>query len=185
MLALISDVIDISKIEAGRVDSYIEQVSIKEVVDEAIDTIRLQADARGLKITVQATSWPVVQTDQRRLLQCLQNFLSNAVKYSEQGEITVAVNESKENIELSVCDTGIGIAEQDIPKLFQAFERLDSHLRVVAGGTGLGLYLTKKIATQLLQGQVVVKSRPGEGSTFILSIPAKPLFSEDGKQEQY
>lgn len=171
LLALISDVIDISKIEAERVDSYIEEVSIKEVVDEAIDNIRLQADAKGLKIMVKAASWPVVQTDQRRLLQCLQNLLSNAVKYSEQGEITLAVNESEEKIELSVSDTGIGIAEQDIPKLFQAFERLDSHLRVLAGGAGLGLYLTKKIATQLLKGKVIVKSKPGKGSTFILSIP--------------
>jgi signal transduction histidine kinase len=74
-------------------------------------------------------------------------------------------------VEVSVCDTGIGIAEKDLPRLFDAFERLDTHLRVKAGGTGLGLYLTKKLASDILHGGVSVQSRPGQGSTFTLKIP--------------
>ncbi len=74
-------------------------------------------------------------------------------------------------MEISVTDTGIGIAEKEMPKLFEAFERLDTHLRVKAGGTGLGLYLTKKLAKDILQGSVSVQSREGQGSTFTLRVP--------------
>jgi len=83
-----------------------------------------------------------------------------------------------EEIEIAVSDTGIGIAEEDMPKVFEAFERLDSHLRVPAGGAGLGLHLTRKIATDLLRGSVAVHSELGKGSTFTLRIP-KHLKRDD------
>ena len=136
-----------------------------------MDEICNQAQAKGIVLGVKANSWPLLHTDRRRLLQCLVNLLSNAVKFTEQGKVTMLVNEHDRVVDIAVRDTGIGIAEDDLPKLFEAFERLESHLRVKAGGTGLGLYLTKKLTTELLHGEVDVESRLGEGSTFRLTIP--------------
>ena len=105
-----------------------------------------------------------LNTDRKRLLQCLLNFLSNAVKYTESGTITVAARETDGEVMISVSDTGIGIAEEDLPKVFEAFERLETHLRVKAGGTGLGLYLTRKIAREILarRGLFREQGRTGE-----------------------
>jgi len=175
LLGLISDVIDISKIEAGRIDAYPEQVSLKEVVEDAVESIRPLADAKGLKLEVSIDdpedSWPEMTTDRKRLMQCLLNYLSNAVKFTEQGMVTLTVSVNGDRVEISVTDTGIGISEKDLPRLFEAFERLDTHLRIKAGGTGLGLYLTKKIAYEILHGSVSVESRINEGSTFRLEFP--------------
>ncbi|MCG7919259.1 MAG: HAMP domain-containing histidine kinase, partial [Candidatus Thiodiazotropha taylori] len=170
---LITDVIDISKIEAGRIEVYVENANTKDIVDEITDSIRKEAAAKGLSLSIRADSWPTVETDQLRLKQCLLNLLSNAVKYTEKGEIAFTVTEDTTSIAFEVRDTGIGISEQDIPKLFKAFERLESHLRIHAGGTGLGLYLTKKIATELLHGKIEVESHLNQGSMFRLTIPIK------------
>ncbi|MBW9256654.1 MAG: PAS domain S-box protein [Candidatus Thiodiazotropha sp. (ex. Lucinisca nassula)] len=170
---LITDVIDISKIEAGRIEVYVENVNTKEIVDEVTDSIRKEAAAKGLSLNIWANSWPTVETDQLRLKQCLLNLLSNAIKYTEKGEIAFTVIEETTSIAFEVRDTGIGISELDIPKLFKAFERLESHLRIHAGGTGLGLYLTKKIATELLHGKIEVESHLNQGSMFRLTIPIK------------
>jgi two-component system sensor histidine kinase EvgS len=112
-----------------------------------------------------------VYADRKRLLQCLVNLLSNAAKFTERGRIVVAARESEGRLELSVTDSGIGIAEADLPRLFKPFERLESRLRVQAGGTGLGLYLTAKLVSDILRGTISVRSREGEGSTFTLSLP--------------
>lgn len=171
LLSLITDVIDISKIEAGRIDAFTEEIQLKEVIAEAVSNVEPLVKDKKLEIAVAVHDDVRLQTDRRRLLQCLLNFLSNAVKYSESGVVTVATAEANGQVEISVNDTGIGIAEKDMPKLFEAFERLDTHLRVKAGGTGLGLYLTKKIATDLLHGEVAVVSKEGQGSTFTLRLP--------------
>jgi len=171
LFSLITDVIDISKIEAGRSDVYPETFALQELVDEALNTIHPQAETKGLTVTVSAVTWPVLHTDRRRLLQCLVNLLGNAVKFTEKGGVTVLVSDTGEAVAVAVRDTGIGIAEGDRSKLFKAFERLDSHLRVKAGGTGLGLYLTRKLVTDFLHGEISVMSSPGEGSTFCLTVP--------------
>ncbi|KAA3607215.1 MAG: PAS domain S-box protein [Planctomycetota bacterium] len=171
LLSLISDVIDISKIEAGRLDSSPSHFFLHEVLKQAVDTVRGQAEAKNLTLEVEAECNPEIFSERRRLLQCLLNYLSNAVKFTEDGGITVKVGPLDDGVEIQVIDTGIGISKEDEIKLFEAFERLDSHLRVKAGGTGLGLYLTKKIAEELLQGQVFVESELGAGSTFGLRIP--------------
>ena len=171
LLALITDVIDISKIEAGRIDSFPEEVSLKKIIDEAIVSVEPQLKDKQLTLTVDVPVDVKLNTDRKRLLQCLINFLSNGVKFTEKGGITITVCERNAEVEISVTDTGIGIAEKEMPKLFEAFERLDTHLRVKAGGTGLGLYLTKKLATDILQGSVSVRSMEGQGSTFTLRVP--------------
>ena len=104
-------------------------------------------------------------------MNCLINFLSNAAKYSEEGKVTVQVTQTASDVELSVTDTGIGIPPADLQKLFEPFERVQSRLQVKAGGTGLGLYLTKKLATEILQGEVRVESILGQGSTFRIRVP--------------
>ncbi|MET0084075.1 MAG: transporter substrate-binding domain-containing protein [Sedimenticola sp.] len=173
LLGLISDVIDISKIEAGRIDTYAEDLLLDELLQEALDGLIPQAEAKGLFVVIEGEKGLKLHTDQQRLLQCVLNYLSNAVKFTEQGRITVKARGVEEQVEITVTDTGIGIAEEEQSRLFEAFERLDSHLRVKAGGTGLGLYLTKKIVTELLAGSIFLESRPGEGSTFGLRIPRK------------
>ena len=171
LLALITDVIDISKIEAGKIDLYPESFTLDEVVDDAITAIQVQLDNKGLALDVDVPPGLSLYTDRKRLLQGILNFLSNAVKFSESGTITLFARACNGEIEIGVTDTGIGIDAAGQAKLFQAFERLDSHLRIGTPGTGLGLYLTKKLTTELLGGTVAVESRPGKGSTFRLKIP--------------
>ncbi|MEN8263276.1 MAG: transporter substrate-binding domain-containing protein [Nitrospirota bacterium] len=171
LLELITDVIDISKIEAGRIDVFPEVFSLNELIDEAAATIEKQLQGKGLAIDVDIHPDLTIYTDKKRLLQCIINFLSNAMKYTERGGVKVKAREIGDDVEISVSDTGIGISRKDMPRLFEAFERLETHLRVKAGGTGLGLYLTKKIATELLGGTIEVESEKGKGSRFILTIP--------------
>jgi len=171
LLSLITDIIDISKIESGRIDVEISEFDIGDLISEALESIRKQAEDKNLSLHVNAFPETILHTDRRRLLQCMLNFLSNAIKYSEQGTITLTLEVSKDDIIFYVEDTGIGINKKDIPRLFEPFERIDTHLQVKAGGTGLGLYLTKKIATELLQGEIGVESRSGEGSKFWIQTP--------------
>ena len=131
-------------------------------------------------------------TDRKRLLQCVLNYLSNAVKFTEAGKISITVGENDGAIEIAVSDTGIGIAEEDLAKLFQPFSRLDSPMKIKTQGTGLGLYLTRKLVTEVLEGSVDVNSQPGHGTTFLLNVlqnigkqpasphePHKEVYDED------
>jgi PAS domain S-box-containing protein len=171
LLTLISDIIDISKIESGRIDSFPENVALDDLLAEAIGVVTPQLKEKGLALKVDGAAGLTLNTDKKRFLQCVLNFLSNAIKYTEEGTVTVSTREMDEDIELTVSDTGIGIAEKDMPRLFEAFERLDSHLRVKAGGTGLGLYLTRKIIRDILHGVVSAQSREGHGSSFTMRTP--------------
>jgi signal transduction histidine kinase len=141
------------------------------MVSDAIVTIEPQLKEKGLTLEVNVPVDITMHTDRKRLMQCLINFLSNAVKFTESGKITVSSGEADGDVVLSVTDTGIGIAEKDIPRLFEPFERLETRLRVKAGGTGLGLYLTKKLTSDVLRGGISVTSVEGQGSTFAVRIP--------------
>ncbi|MBU1639124.1 MAG: transporter substrate-binding domain-containing protein [Proteobacteria bacterium] len=171
LLSLITDVIDISKVEAGRIEVYPEPCSLTELIDAAVENIQPQLKAKNLTLEIDAPAGLQLITDRKRLLQCLINYLSNAVKFTEQGGVRFKATDLGDHVEIAVTDTGIGIARADLPKLFEAFERLETHLRVKAGGTGLGLYLTKKIATELLEGEIWVESEDAKGSTFGIRIP--------------
>ena len=171
LLELITDVIDISKIEAGKIEVYVEEFRLDKVIKEAVSSLATQADSKGVGIETAIPHDLILKTDRRRLLQCVLNYLSNAVKFTGKGKITVTARESGGMIEISVEDTGIGIKEEDIPELFNSFVRLDSHLKTITPGTGLGLYLTKKLVNEALGGTVSVESRYGEGSMFALKIP--------------
>lgn len=170
LLALISDVIDISKVEAGRVELYGEDFTLSELIDEAIESIRPQLEEKKLACEIDVPQGISMHTDRRRLLQCVLNYFSNAVKYTETGKVAVSVVDCDDSVEISVSDTGIGIPEEELGKVFMPFERIDSHLKVRTPGTGLGLYLTKKLVVEMFHGSVSVKSRPGEGSTFTMVV---------------
>ena len=174
LLALITDVIDISKIEAGYADVYIETFPLNQLIEEAVAVIQPQRLEKGLGMEVQMSGLSetvVLSTDRKRLLQCLLNLLSNAVKYSEQGTVRVRCQAEAERVMIEVSDEGIGIAPEALAKLFQPFERIDTHLRIKTPGTGLGLYLTRKIVTDLLHGDISAESEAGRGSTFRLWVP--------------
>ena len=183
LLALITDVIDISKIESGRIDRHAESFRLQDLIQEAAETVRTQIDEKGMCLEIDLASDVTMCTDRRRLFQCLINFLSNAVKYSEAGTITLSARAENGMVEFAVKDTGIGIDSADRRKLFEPFERIKSHLQVKAGGTGLGLYLTKKLATEVLQGNVGVESTLGKGSTFWIRVPENLKMREGAKDE--
>ena len=171
LLALITDVIDISKIEAGFIDVFEERIEVGALIDEAVASVAQAAREKHLDISVQAPPGVMVQADRRRMLQCLLNFMSNAVKYTVNGKIIVEASVRGSWLDISVEDTGIGMDADSLERLFQPFERIDSHLRIKTPGTGLGLYLTRKIANELLSGSVDVTSTPGSGSRFTLHVP--------------
>lgn len=173
LLDLIIDVIDISKIEAGKIELRPETFLVSEAVDEVVREIAPAMEKKGLMLQVEVPENMGIYTDRRRMLQCLKHLFSNAVKFSEKGTIDIRASETSGFVEIAVSDEGIGINASDMKRLFRAFERFESHLKVIEGGSGLGLYLTRKIATELLGGMIDVQSSEGEGSRFTLKLPLR------------
>ena len=172
LLQLIQEAIDVSELEAGTIKPRIESVSLGDLAEEAMQEIEPKAGKKSLQLLIDVPEGLAINTDRQRLRQCMVNFLSNAVKYSERGTITLSASKpDQDTVMISVTDTGIGIGKEDATTLFAPFIRLDSPLTVAAGGTGLGLYITRKIATELLGGEVFVESTPGHGSTFSMRLP--------------
>ncbi len=171
LLALINDIIDISKIEAGKLEGYVENFRLDELVDEALDTISSSARDKGLEL--QHDIQPIaMRGDRRRLLQCLLNLLTNAVKFTSQGTITITGTlEEGAMVRLEVTDTGIGIRQEDIDSLFQPFVRLHAAGDGEYPGTGLGLYLTAKLVREVLSGEISLTSIYNQGTTFTMLLP--------------
>ncbi len=172
LLALINDIIDISKIEAGKLETGVQEFSLKEVIDEAVSLVKNNIDEKGLDFKMEVEN-TIIASDRRRLLQSLINLLSNAVKFTDEGMITLHAKTINSMTNISITDTGTGIMPDDIPKLFAPFVRLESSLSAKTQGTGLGLYLTKKLTEDVLGGTVEVTSEYGTGSTFTINIPVK------------
>ncbi|MFM9835961.1 MAG: PAS domain S-box protein [Methylophilaceae bacterium] len=171
LLALISDVIDISKIEAGFLQVHKEKFDLLPLLEEAEQVVRHIATEKELKVKIACASNLMLETDRKRLYQVVLNFLSNAVKYTERGSVEVKVTQFKGQVSIAFIDTGIGIDSAGLAKLFTPFERVESRLKIRILGTGLGLYLTQKIATQLLGGTIEAQSQPEVGSVFTVKIP--------------
>ena len=173
LLQLVNDILDLAKIEAGKMELVPETFSVKKVTDEVCAVMRTTASQRNIKINVYAsTNVDVVTLDLLKFKQVLYNLLSNAVKFShDNGEIKVAFSlDSSQHLQLQVRDYGIGIKEKDLPRVFQEFEQLKSRAARRFPGTGLGLALTKKII-ELHNGSIGVESEFGKGSTFIVAVP--------------
>jgi signal transduction histidine kinase len=125
LLALICDVIDISKIEAGFLDVNNESFDLRIIIDEAVAAVRAHAHAKNLNLDARTPPELIMYTDRKRLLQCIPNLLNNAVKYTERGQVGISACETEHGVEVTVTDTGIGIESEAFARLFQPFERLD------------------------------------------------------------
>ncbi len=180
LLALINDVLDLSKIEAGQLEMAPETFSLAPLLERIMATLRPQADRKGLRLRlVTQMRDDTLHTDPRRLEQVLLNLLSNAVKFTESGEVTLTARDAPAlvrdgqavpQVGFDVCDTGPGIAEQDLSVLFLPFRQLDTGLARRHEGTGLGLSISRRLV-DLLGGEIEVKSSLGRGSTFTVIVP--------------
>lgn len=174
LLAMINEILDLSKLEAGKIILEPSNFSVEGVAREALDTIRPLATARGnrLHLDLGSENFGVVYNDALRLHQCLLNLLSNAVKFTLQGVITLRVRREGERVVFSVEDTGIGIAADTIAILFRPFVQADASITRTHGGAGLGLSISRRLA-RLMGGDVEARSVLGHGSTFTLSVLAQ------------
>ena len=170
LLSLINDVIDVSKIEAQQVERYVEDFDLFDLLTEAAEQVDSDLRGKGLDFSVQNVH-ARLRTDRRRLLQAVLNLLSNAVKYTVEGAVRVSAAMEGDWAEIRVCDTGIGISEREAEKIFQPFVRIDSPLKSTVAGTGLGLYLTWKLVTEILRGTIFFTSHTGQGTTFTIRVP--------------
>ncbi|NMG42441.1 PAS domain S-box protein [Aromatoleum toluvorans] len=175
LLELINDLLDIAKIEAGKIELNVEPVDCRAVIEEIVATLRPQAEGKGLAFAIEAADEPVrLSTDRRALSQIVINLVQNAIKFTERGGVTIGFARREENgrplVVVSVRDTGIGIGEEDCQRLFAPFSRIMPRSGKFAEGTGLGLHLSQKLAERM-GGQIVVDSAPGSGSTFSLVLP--------------
>jgi signal transduction histidine kinase len=171
LLALINDIIDISKIAAGKVEIAIEEFDLSVLAQEIKDSFTVAVDKKELELLLQTPQTLLIKTDKRRTEQVLVNFISNALKFTDRGEIEIKIVKKDQTVEMSVRDNGIGIKKEDMNKLFKDFSRIPIKDKIIEG-TGLGLYLSKKIA-DLLGGQIKAESEFGKGSVFTLTLPIK------------
>jgi signal transduction histidine kinase len=179
LLSLINDILDVAKIEAGKVTLELETVQCQDIVKDVVDTLRPLAVQKNLTLEMELANPAIMlETDRRALTQILLNLGNNAIKFTESGTVRVTLAEKPGDnggpniIEFSVADSGAGIREEDQAKLFQAFSQLDSTSTRHAEGAGLGLYLCQNLAN-LIGGSLFFKSDFGHGSTFTLALPAK------------
>ncbi|VVB94902.1 Methanogenesis regulatory histidine kinase FilI [uncultured archaeon] len=172
LLMLINDILDLSRIEAGKIGLFFENISVSGTINDTISLIKEKAGKHNIHLITDIDPGLEIEADEQRLKQVLLNLLDNAVKFSkkEGGTVTIKAGKEGDMALFSVSDTGIGIREEDMKKLFNQFEQLDSGISKKYGGTGLGLAITKKLV-ELHGGKITVESRYGEGSTFIFVIP--------------
>jgi len=175
LLQLITSILDISKIEAGRVRLVLSDVDVPQLLKDAVATVLPIARKKGLKVACEPGSAPRLQGDREKLRQCLVNLASNAVKFTPAGgTLTVSAEALPgELVALKVADTGIGISEEHLPRLFDVFYQVDGSTTREYGGAGLGLAIVKSFA-DAHGGRVTVVSKPGAGSTFALVLPSRP-----------
>jgi signal transduction histidine kinase len=175
LLGLINQVLDLSKIEAGKLELNPQTVQLTPLIDEVVGTARPLAEQNKNRLTVEGQGdLGVLTVDPMRLRQILLNLLSNACKFTKDGEVGLRgcrVGNGGGWIELSVCDTGIGMTPEQQAKLFEEFSQADASTAQRFGGTGLGLAITRKLA-RMMGGDVSVASEPGKGSVFTVRLPA-------------
>ena len=174
LLTLINDILDLSKIEAGKLDMRPETITVKRMVDDLASTFRPIAKDKGLElaIAVEGTVPEALFSDPVRLAQILKNLLSNACKFTERGGVTLTVRRSGDNVSFDIHDTGIGIVPEQHGVIFEAFRQADGTTNRKYGGTGLGLSISRDLA-RLLGGELVLDSALGRGSTFTLTVPER------------
>ena len=177
LLGLINDILDLSKIEAGRMDVFIEDVEVVPLLEEVRAIIVPMAKKNSNVVEFRmAENLGTMRTDRTKLKQSLLNILSNASKFTQNGELALFAERFETDqpmVRVVISDTGIGMTEEQLSRLFQAFSQADASTAKQYGGTGLGLAITRNFC-QLLGGDVTVVSKPGEGSTFTITLPDRP-----------
>jgi signal transduction histidine kinase/CheY-like chemotaxis protein len=176
LLALINDILDLSKIEAGKMELFLEKFEVSELITEIASTIRPLVEQNANTLHIECSpDLGTMEADQIKVRQGLFNLLSNAVKFTQQGDVTLKAMRERMNgsdwIVFRVTDTGIGLSAEQIVKLFQDFTQADASTTRKFGGTGLGLALTRRFC-QMMGGDVTVHSVPNEGSVFTIKLPA-------------
>jgi len=176
LLAVINDLLDITRIESGKMPVQIERVLLHELIDEVMTEVEPVIAGTRLQVTrVLSPDLPEIETDRQKVKQIVLNLLSNALKFTPEGSVDIRLEPDDQSgqISIAVSDTGIGIAEDNQKTIFEAFEQANSSYARRHGGTGLGLSICRRLA-HLLDGRITLVSRLGEGSTFTLFLPSKP-----------
>ncbi|HEV3364181.1 MAG TPA: response regulator [Acidimicrobiia bacterium] len=173
LLGVINDVLDLSKIEAGRTDLYLETFAVETLVDEVAATVRPMAEAKGNRLEVRkGGDLGEMHSDLTKVRQTLLNLTGNASKFTEAGTVTLTARRDGDDVVFEVTDTGIGIAPEHMDRLFQPFSQAESSTARRFGGTGLGLVISRRFC-EMLGGAVTVRSEAGVGSTFTVRLPAR------------
>ena len=171
LLNLINDILDLSKIEAGKMEVYIEPIELNAAINQAIDTVAPLIEGNGNQILFANSPAPVViNSDATKLSQSIINLLSNASKFTHNGQISLQLIPREQFIDIAIKDTGIGMTKEQLEKLFRKFTQADASTTRKFGGTGLGLTITQYFC-QMLGGDITVESEQGHGSTFTIHIP--------------
>jgi signal transduction histidine kinase len=173
LLALINDVLDLSKIEAGQLVLTFEDYALPDVVHSVVSAAESLANTKGLKFSTDvAPGLPTGHGDARRLSQVLLNLVGNAIKFTDEGEVAVGAVAENGHFVLTVRDTGPGIAPEDHDKIFGEFQQVDNSNTRKKGGTGLGLAISKRMV-EMQGGSIVVESKLGHGATFRVTLPIR------------
>lgn len=183
LLHLINEILDLSKVESGRMVLHIQHADIGDVARDAIDAVRPQAEANGNRVALEVEAGlPAARVDDFKLGQCLLNLLSNASKFTRDGVISLRVAKRYDKFVFEITDTGIGIPADKLETLFEPFVQAEASTTRTYGGTGLGLAITRRMA-QLMGGDVTVRSEIGAGSVFTLTIAAEPSVAPQPELE--
>ncbi len=179
LLSLVNDVLDLSQVESGRMAISREWVSAEDLIRSSAAVVQELFDSRGLYLLLDVpTTLPRIYCDQTRIRQVIINLLSNAGRFTVQGGVQIRAWADNSQLTVSVADTGPGIAQEDQKRIFEPFQQLDGSIRRTHGGSGLGLTISKQFI-ELHAGKMWLTSRPGEGTTFLFSLPLSHSLDED------
>ncbi|MEZ0254257.1 MAG: sensor histidine kinase, partial [Chthoniobacter sp.] len=174
LLGLINDLLDLSRIESGKMELFQEEFAVGDLVREIAQSLAPQVEQKKLRFETSIDLPGLrMRTDRKKCFQILLNLANNAVKFTDVGRVTLEVTSQAGNVTFVVKDTGIGIKTESLDNLFEAFRQIDGSARRVYEGTGLGLYLSKQLA-RMLGGNITVESEFGIGSCFTLVLPQNP-----------
>lgn len=179
LACLINDLLDISRIEAGKIELNLEELHLEEIVENVFNLMLVPAQNKGLALQIMPTppDLPLIYADRNRIIQVLTNLVGNAISYTEEGTVTIGLEAVAGMVKVCVQDTGIGISSDDLPRIFNRFYRAEHDVVQASSGTGLGLAITQSFV-EMHNGRIWVESQEKQGSTFSFVLPSRPKTSE-------
>jgi signal transduction histidine kinase len=175
LIRMVNDFLDAARLEQGSIAMRVEDTALPDLVRQAVETLRPDAERKGVELVYRASVIPLVRADAERTLQILLNLLGNSVRYTTEGRVEVWHEVRDGMVETFVRDTGPGIAPEHHSRLFTRFGQVERGLTRASGGSGLGLYISRRLAEGMGGTVVLTQSTPGEGSTFALILPVVPV----------